>query len=295
MRVFQAVVEAGSFAGAADRLDLSRGMATKYVAALERQLNVRLLYRTTRKLALTEAGADYAARVAAILAQVDEASAVVSQLAVAPSGTVRVTASVDFGQRQLGRLLSEFHRAYPGIQIDLTLNNQHVDLLEEGFDLALWTTLQRNDERLVARTRIARIPSVLAASPGYLAERGVPQHPADLASHNCLHHSRQLGPAVWTLGSPAAPYDCHVAGSLSTNNNIVLIEAAREGLGIILQPRVMLQDDLQEGRLVELLPEWEKRGIALYALYPSRRFLAQKVKLLIDFLEARLQQQSRPA
>lgn len=151
-------MEVGSFAGAADRLDISRGMATKYVAALERQLNVRLLHRTTRKLTVTEAGSDYVARVAAILAQVDD-----------------------------------------------------VDLLEEEFDQALWTTLQRSDERLVAHTLIARIPSVLVAAPSYLAERGTPQHPSELTQYDCLHHNRQMGPAVWTLELPEAPYDCHAA------------------------------------------------------------------------------------
>jgi len=134
---------------------------------------------------------------------------------------------MDLDQRQLGSLLSEFHRCYPGIQLDLTPNNKHVDLLEEGFDLALWTALQRNDECLVARTLIGRMPSVLAASPDYLAERGVPQHQADLAGHNCLHYSAGSSgrrPGHW--GRAAAPYDCHVAWLAQYQNNIVPIEVA---------------------------------------------------------------------
>jgi DNA-binding transcriptional LysR family regulator len=293
MRVFHAVVEAGSFAAAADKLDLSRGMATKYVAALEKQLGARLLYRTTRKLALTEAGTDYASRVAAILAQVDEAAAAVSSQSLEPAGTIRLTASVDFGQRRLGRLLAEFRRRYPRVAVDLTLANKHIDLIEEGYDLALWTTLQPGDENLVARPLGRTFQHTLLAAPSYLAEHGTPRTPADLARHNCLHYSRRLTPNVWAFGPPEDPVRVTVSGSLSANNSTVLIDAARAGLGIVLQPLVLVQDDLASGRLVELLPEWEKPNFSLNAFYPARRYLPQKVRVLIDFLAEQLAQ-ARP-
>lgn len=290
MRVFHAVVEAGSFAAAADKLDLSRGMATKHVAALEKQLGARLLYRTTRRLALTEAGADYARRVATILAQVDEAAAAVSSQSQEPAGTIRLTASVDFGQRRLGGLLAEFRRRYPQVDIDLTLSNKHADLIEEGYDLALWTTLQPGDENLVARPLSRSFQHALLAAPSYLAEHGTPREPVDLARHNCLHFSRRLTPNVWSFGPEHAPARVTVSGSLRSNNSTVLIEAARAGLGIVLQPFVLVQDDLASGRLVELLPDWEKPSFTLHAFYPAGRFLPQKVRVLIDFLVEQLAQ-----
>jgi DNA-binding transcriptional LysR family regulator len=184
--------------------------------------------------------------------------------------------------------LAGFRHRYPQIDIDLTLLNKHVDLVEEGYDLALWTSLQPGDENLVARHLMGPIYSVLVASPSYLAEHGTPQTPADLASHNCLHYSRQLEPSVWTFGPASAQVSVRVSGSLRTNNSVVLIDAARAGLGIVLQPSVLVSEDMASGMLVELLPEWEKPSMALYALYPARRFLPQKVRVLIDYLGEQL-------
>lgn len=293
MRVFQTVTEAGSFAAAADRMDLSRAMVTKYVAALEQQLGVRLLHRSTRRLSLTEVGADYIQRVASILAQVDEAAAVASSQSQTPAGTLRITASVAFGQRRLGTLLAEFHRRYPEISVDLILTNRHIDLVEEGYDLALRTSLHASEENLIARLLLGPIYSTLLAAPSYLEKHGTPQTPADLVHHNCLRYSRQLESNAWTFGPPQSPVTVRVSGSLSTNDGTVLLDAARAGLGIVLQPSVLVSDDVASGRLVELLPDWEKPSTALYALYPARRFLPQKVRTLIDFLSEQLGHLSR--
>lgn len=284
MRVFQAVVESGSFAAAADHLNLSRGMVTKHVAALEQELGVRLLYRTTRRLTLTEIGSDYLARVSVILDQVDEASTAAGCKGGAPTGTLRLTAGVDFGQRRLGCVIAAFRKRYPKISVDLTLSNRHTDLVEEGFDLALRTDLQATDEKLAGRKLFGPLNNMLLSSPDYLAEHGTPSEPMDLTGHNCLLNKRRFEANHWVFGVGENSVSVPVRGSLSANNNIVLIDAARMGLGIILQPQVLVADDLESGRLVEVLPDWEKTSTTLYALYPERRFLPLKVRVFIDFL-----------
>lgn len=284
MRVFQAVVEAGSFAAAADQLALSRGMVTKHVASLEQQLGVRLLHRTTRRLTLTEVGADYLARVTAILTQVDEAALAASSQSNTPAGTIRMTAGVDVGQRRLGHLLAAFRQVYPRIDVDLTLSNRHVDLLEEGFDLALRTADHAADERLVGRKVLGPLNNMVVASPAYLDVHGRPRTPAELRQHNCLFNRHQFESNYWTFGPSSDPVRVPVNGSLSANNNVLLIDAARAGLGVVMQPQVLVAEDVESGRLVELLPDWEKASTTLYALYPERRFLPQKVRVFIDFL-----------
>lgn len=182
MRVFTAVVEAGSFAGAADKLDLSRGMATRYVAQLQAHLGVRLLHRTTRKLSLTEAGGDYYQRATQILAMVEEAESLAAQEASLPRGTLRIATSVGFGVRHMDRAITEYLQRYPGVGVDLTLNDRVVDLVEEGFDLAVRVAKQI-DPGLVAR-RLTRARTVACASPGYLKRHGTPNSPEQLTGHS---------------------------------------------------------------------------------------------------------------
>ncbi|WP_097461459.1 LysR family transcriptional regulator [Mangrovitalea sediminis] len=288
MRVFKAVVDSGSFAAAADHLQLSRGMVTKHVAALEQQLGARLLYRTTRRLTLTEVGADYLVRVGTILEHVDEAASVVSCKNGTPNGLIRMTSSVEFGQRRLGGLLAEFRREFPEIDIDLTLSNRHTDLVEEGYDLALRVNLHSVDEKLVGRPLMKPLNNMLLAAPSYLEANGTPRTPMDLVAHNCLYNKRRFETGHWIFGPESDPVEVAVKGSLVVNDTAVLIDAAREGLGIVLQPQVLVADDLVAGRLVELLPDWEKPSTTIYALYPARRFLPHKVRVLIDFLIDRL-------
>ncbi len=285
MRVFTAVVDAGSFAGAADKLDLSRGMATRYVAQLEAHLGVRLLNRTTRKLSLTEAGNDYYQRATQVLAMVEEAETSVAQEASVPRGTLRVTSSVTFGVHHLGRAITEYLQQYPGVQVDVTLNDRVVDLIEEGFDLGI-RVATRIDPGLVAR-KLTPARIVVCASPGYLKKHGAPQSPEELTGHNCLSY------AYWSLGNEwhfrrkGVERKVRVSGNLRGNNGDILVNAAIEGVGVILHPTFLVYEPLREKKLVRILPDWEADDLTVFAVYPNRKFLPPKVRSFIDFLAER--------
>ena len=286
MRVFTAVVDAGSFAGAADRLELSRGMATRYVSQLEAHLGVRLLNRSTRKLSLTEAGAAYYQRAAQILGMVEEAEHSVVQESSQPRGTLRITTSVAFGVHHLGWAITEYLQKYPEVQIDVSLNDRQVDLIEEGFDLAI-RIATRIDPGLVAR-KITYARVVACVSPGYLKLHGTPKKPEDLAHHNCLSY------AYWSLGNEwhfrrkGVERKVQVSGNLRGNNGDILLNAAIEGLGVILHPTFLAYGALREKKLVRILEDWETEDLGVYAVYPNRTFLPPKVRSFIDFLVERL-------
>jgi len=285
MRVFTAVVDAGSFAGAADKLDLSRGMATRYVAQLEEHLGVRLLNRTTRKLSLTEAGSDYYQRATQVLAMIEEAESSVAQEASIPRGTLRVTSSVTFGVHHLGWAITEYLQRNPGVQIDVTLNDRVVDLVEEGFDLGI-RVATRIDPGLVAR-KLTPARMLTCASPGYLKKNGMPKSPEDLVSHNCLSY------AYWSLGNEwhfkrkGTVKKVRVSGNLRGNNGDILVNAASEGLGVILHPTFLLYEALRQRKLVPILEDWETDHLTVFAVYPHRKFLPPKVRSFIDFLAER--------
>ena len=285
MRVFAAVVDAGSFAGAADKLDLSRGMATRYVAQLEAHLGVRLLNRTTRKLSLTEAGTDYYQRATQVLAMVEEAETSVAQEASVPRGTLRVTCSQAFGVRHLGWAISEYLRLHPGVQIDVALNDRVVDLVEEGFDLAV-RVAARIDPGLVAR-KLAPARIVACASPAYLKQHGVPKSPEDLGGHNCLCYAYWSLQNEWHFRRRGEERKVRISGNLRGNNGDILRTAAIEGLGVILHPTFLVHEALREKKLVRILPDWKVDDLAVYAVYANRKFLPPKVRSFIDFLADR--------
>ncbi len=285
MRVFNAVVDAGSFAGAADKLDLSRGMATRYVAQLEAHLGVRLLNRTTRKLSLTEAGSDYYQRAVQILAMVEEAETSAAQEASVPRGTMRVTSSVAFGARHMGRAITEYLQRYPGVKIDLTLNDRVVDLVEEGFDVAL-RIAARIDPGLVAR-RLTRVRIAACAAPAYLKRHGTPVSPEQLSGHNCLTYAYSSSQNDWRFRRRGVEKTVRVAGNLQGNNGDILVSAAIEGLGVVLQPSFLVYEALRQKSLVRILPDWEADELSLFAVYPHRKFLPPKVRSFIDFLAER--------
>ena len=285
MRVFTAVVDAGSFVGAADRLGLSRGMATRYVAGLEEHLGVRLLHRTTRKLSLTEAGVDYNERAIQVLAMISEAESSVAQEASTPRGTLRVSSSNAFGARHLGLAIAEYLQRYPGVQVDVTLNDRMVDMVEEGFDVAI-RVASKIDPGLVSR-KLARSRLVVCASPGYLQKHGAPSVPEDLAQHQCLTYSYVSSPNEWHFKREREERRIQVSGNLRGNSGDILRNAAVEGLGITLQPDFMIYEALREGTLVRILPDWETDDLAVFAVYPNRKFLPPKVRSFIDFLVER--------
>jgi DNA-binding transcriptional LysR family regulator len=282
MRVFTAVVEAGSFAGAADKLDLSRGMATRYVAQLEEHLGVRLLQRTTRKLSLTEAGNDYNERAIQILTMIAEAESSVAQEASVPRGVLKVSSSNAFGARHLGLAITEYLQQYPGVQVDVTLNDRVVDLVEEGFDIAI-RVATKIEPGLVAR-KLARARLLVCASPGYLKKHGVPKAPGDLVKHQCLTYAYVSSPNEWRFRREGVEQSVLVSGGLSGNSGDILRSAAAGGLGITLQPDFMVYEALRERKLVRILPDWETDDLTIFAVYPNRKFLPPKVRSFIDFL-----------
>jgi DNA-binding transcriptional LysR family regulator len=285
MRVFTAVVEAGSFAGAADKLDLSRGMATRYVAQLEAHLGVRLLNRTTRKLSLTTAGADYYQRSTQVLALIAEAESSAARDAAVPCGTLRITAPVIFGGCQLVGAISDYLRRYPAVQVDLSINERIVDLVEEGFDLAVRVARQV-DPGLITR-QLTRSRTLLCAAPSYLMNHPAPQSPEELANHNCLFYPHSLYRNQWLFMRDGERHAIRISGNLRAGNGQALVNAAVQGLGVILEPDFLVDEALQQKRLLRLLPDWETGEISVFLVWPNRKFLPPRVRSFIDFLAER--------
>jgi len=285
MRVFATVVDAGSFAGAADKLELSRGMTSRYVKQIESHLGVRLLNRTTRRQSLTEAGQDYYQRATQVLAMVEEAEQSAAQGSAEPRGTLRVNASVAFGARHLGPAIGVWLKRHRQVKVDLTLNDRVVDLVEEGFDVAV-RIARRIDPGLVARP-ITRARLVACASPAYLKEHGTPKSPADLARHNCLTYAYSGNQREWRFARRGRDRAVKVSGNVHGNNGDILCSAAVEGLGVILQPTFIVYELLREKKLARILEGWETDDFTIYAVYPSRQFLTPKVRSFIDFLVER--------
>ncbi|HEY6095167.1 MAG TPA: LysR family transcriptional regulator [Gallionellaceae bacterium] len=285
MKVFATVVESGSFAAAAERLDLSRAMVSKHMAHLEGHLGSRLLNRTTRRLSLTEAGTGYYERCQHILKDIDEAELAATELTSAPRGTLRVTAPLVFGVLHIAPLIADYLALYPEAKLDFTLDDRNIDLVNEGYDLAIRIG-NLAESGLVAR-RFARDRLVVCGSPEYFRRHGVPRVPDDLGKHVCLGYSYEESINEWQFSGPDGEHRVSVSGNLRANNGDLLRVAALGGAGIVLQPRFLVGADLREGRLQAVLTDYESRELGIYAVYPSRRFLSAKVRTFIDFLVER--------
>lgn len=286
MKVFAAVVDTGSFAAAAERLDMSRAMTSKYVAHLEERLGTRLLQRTTRKLTLTESGAAYYERCVQILADISQAEEGAARQSEAPRGTLRLTVPVSFGILHMGPMLSDYMKQYPEVKIDLLMVDRRVDLIEEGLDLAVRIG-SLPESGLIAK-KLASDRIAICGAPDYFKRHGVPQKPADLAHHNCLTYSYAANGDDWKLTGPDGTYSVKVAGSLRATNGDMVKLAALGGVGVMRQPRFLVGEDLRAGRLVEVLREYQSGELGIYAVYPSRKHLSAKVRSFIDFLAAAL-------
>ena len=283
LRVYCAVVEAESFTAAAERLEMARSMVTKHVAALEEHLGVRLLNRTTRRIGRTEAGHAYYERCRELLAELDALDASVHELVEQPRGLLKVSAPLSFGIRHLGPAVAGFMALHPAVRVDLQVNDRVVDLIEEGFDLAIRVGRLR-DSSLVARP-LASTRVLLCASPTYLRRHGRPASPAELPLHRCLSYSYSSTGDAWRLvgpgGSVASP---RIGWTLRSNNGDVLREAALQHQGIILQPHFLVSDALRARRLVEVLPGWHGGELTVNAVYPHRRHLGAKVRAFVEHL-----------
>jgi DNA-binding transcriptional LysR family regulator len=279
--VFVAVVSRQGFARAAETLDTSPANVTRYVADLEAHLGTRLLNRHSRKLSLTESGAALYERARAILADVDEAVAVSTSASLRPQGRLRVNAPLSFGLLHLASRWPRFAQRHPQVELDVALIDRVVDVVEEGFDLAI--RISRSGSTAHAARKLATSHNVVCASPEYLRTHGTPSTPAELARHACIVYE-YVG-SEWTLlDADGRPQSVRVRAVMQTNNGDTAAAAARAGMGIVWQPTFLVGPDLRAGRLVPLLPGWRVPDIDILAVYPSRRHLSAKVRAMIDFL-----------
>ena len=283
LRVFVAVAEAQSFSNAARALRIAKSAVSRQVSDLESDLGARLIHRTTRSLSLTEAGRAYFERAARILADLDDANRAVGELQAAPRGRLRISAPMSFGFLHLMPALSDFMARYPEVVVDLAMNDRFVDLVNEGFDVAIRiATLP--DSSLIAR-QLAPARRVICASPNYLSTHGAPRSPNDLKTHACLFNSNLPSAREWRFVSPDdVPVPVTVNGRLSVDNGDALRVAALCGLGLANLPTFIVGVDLQSGALATVLDSFVAQDLSISAVYPPSRHLSPTVRALIDFL-----------
>ncbi len=284
LEVLSKVAAAGSLSGAARLLDMSPTMVTKHLAALEARLGTRLFHRTTRRLTITEAGRRYLDLAERVLGDFEAAESAIAADRVEPRGLLRLNVPLAFGTRQIAPLLARFAALYPGVSVELGLNDRLVDLIEEGWDLAIRIGSLR-DSTLVAR-RLAPCRMMICAAPAYLAAHGTPRTTADLADHNCLGYTlAQAGPTRWRMGGNKTSVDVAVNGNLRANNGDALLAAALAGQGLIYQPTFIVGDELRAGRLVPVqLDVAPSDLLAVHAVYLPDRTPSAKVRAFIDFV-----------
>lgn len=282
MQVFARVAELGSFVRAAEALGLSTTVVSRRVQQLETRLGARLLQRTTRRLSLTEAGREYLSRVQAILAALEAAEALTLDARAQASGTLRVSAPVSFGIRHLAPRLGAFTRAHPGVRPDLALADRVVDLVDEGIDVAIriGRALQPT---LVARP-LTTTRLIACASPAYLARHGAPQTPADLRGHQVLGYAYAATGDTWHFRDGGRDVQVRTQPVLRSNNGDLLLEAAEQGLGLVLHPGFLVAESLRAGRLRRVLAGFETPALTVHAVYPAREFLPAKTRVFVDFL-----------
>ncbi len=286
MTVFVKVVEQGSFARAAERLNMSTSAVSRQIADLEAHLTTRLLNRTTRRISLTESGQAYFERALHLLADLEEAEAVVSSSTVNPRGTIRLTCSTSFGVPHLAPAIGAFQSRYTDVRFDISASNRFVDLVEEGLDLAIRIG-DLGNPNLIAR-RIGSMRLVACASPDYLKRNGTPNHPDDLARHNCFTYEYSPVKCQWTFQDPKNnEIKVRIEGSVHANNGEMLAAIAAAGVGIALEPDFIVKPLLESGALVEILKNFQPAPTNIYAVYASRRHLSAKVRTFVDFLAER--------
>lgn len=288
MQVFARVAALGSLSAAARAVGMSQTMATRHIAAIEQHLDIKLLHRTTRRITLTEAGRRYLDAIEHILVELEEAEAATSADRSEVRGTLRLNAPVSFGIREIAPLLPEFARLYPKVTVDLGLNDRVVDLIEEGWDLAVRVG-RLADSTMIAR-RLAPCRTIVCGAPAYLAERGTPSAVADLRDHNCLSYtlSETLRSDRWAFG-PNGTVTVPVGGNLRANNGDALLAAALAGQGLIYQPTFVVSGDIRAGRLISIALDYPTLELAVTAVYPFDRRPPAKLRAFLDFLGQRIE------
>ena len=282
MQSFVAVVDAGSFVRAADVLDTSKAAVSRHVAELEQRLGVRLLNRTTRKLSLTDDGQTFYHRCTEIIAAINDAECELSSRSAEASGLLRISVPVTFGILHLAPLWGVFLSQHPKVTLDVSLSDRTIDLVEDGFDLAIRIS-QSPHPSLIGR-KLASTRMVLCASPEYLQQRGMPARPQDLADHDVISYTYWSSRDEWKFDGPDGPVTVKTNPRIHANSGDTCRAAALQDQGIILQPSFLIEGDLRSGALKEILPAYKSVELGIYAIYASRRQLPLKLRHMIDFL-----------
>lgn len=283
MEAFATVVDQGGFTDAAKKLGISKSAVSKHVSSLEARLGARLLNRTTRRVSPTEIGLAYYDRARRVLNDAGEADALVTSMQSAPSGLLRISVATDFGVNHLSPVLGDFLREFPEISINMVLNNRYVELISEGFDMAVRIG-ELEDSTLRAR-KLTDTTKRMIASPSYFQQFGRPQRIDDLNEHKLLHYSTHASGAVWKLTAPSGEKrQVRTSGWLTVNDGQSLLNACISGLGIAYLPSFLFADAMSRGLVEEAIPELPVESQGIYAVYPPGRFTQPKVRAFIDFL-----------
>ncbi|GAA78339.1 MULTISPECIES: LysR family transcriptional regulator [Pseudoalteromonas] len=280
MKTFLAVVQEGSFSKAADKLDISPQLVSKYISALEDNLHTRLLHRTTRKVSVTEAGNQYYQRCQQVLVDIEDMENSLNNLSENVSGVLSISAPMSFGTKHLAGLLVDFQKQYPNLKLDLRLTDQYVDIVEQGIDIALRIGVLKNST-LIAK-KIAPIHLAVFASPDYLERHGTPQTLLDLQSHNYLRYSLSE-PTKRLFGVNELKSELKLESNFVANNGDLLLNTAIAGGGIAMQPTFIAGEALAQGKVVRILQDYEPDPMGLYMVYANRQFLPSKVRAFVDF------------
>ncbi|MEZ5646445.1 MAG: LysR family transcriptional regulator [Burkholderiaceae bacterium] len=282
MQAFAAVVDAGSFVRAAEHLQVSKTAVSRLVNDLEARLGIRLLHRTTRRLSLTGEGEVFLGRCRDLLSGVQEAEAEVTAGADTAVGLMRLNVPVSFGLIHLAPLWPAFLQQHARVRLEITLSDRFIDLVEEGYDLAV-RIARLPDSSLVSR-KLTSTRLVLCASPQYLQRHGAPAHPAELAAHAVFTYTQLTTGDTWAFEGPQGPVSVKVTPLMRSNSGDTCCAAALQHQGVVLQPSFLVGHHLQSGALVELLPDYRSQELGVYAVYPSRKHVSLKVRVLVDFL-----------
>lgn len=288
IELFVQTAELGSITKAAESLDISNAAASRHLSSLEQRLAARLIERNTRRLFLTQVGEEFFKRCKGVLAEMKEAEADVSATLLEPSGTLTITASLSFSMKHLAPLMPEFTALYPKVSINILVANRYYDIMDSGIDLAIRTREFEPDSNLTVR-RLAETRRVLAASPRYLDRRGTPRCVEDLVNHEMMIYSYANRPneLAFTRGEEKRVVTVH--STMESNDGQVLRAAALEGMGILVQPKYILYDDIVAGRLIPILDDWDLPRLTVNIAFQTRRHLPARVRLFIEFLVSHFQ------
>ncbi|QUM74891.1 LysR family transcriptional regulator [Moritella sp. 24] len=279
---FVAVAETESFTAAAKRLGISTAQVSRQISALEERLSAKLFYRTTRKVSVTEVGGIYYQHCRQVMDGLADAERAISNLQSTPKGKLKITAPITYGERSVAPLVNDFVTQYPELEVQLVLSNQQIDLIDEGFDLAIRLG-QLGDSSMIGK-RLATRKQYVCAAPEYLSAFGAPHTLSELDRHNCLSGTLDY----WRFQEKGKARNIRVKGNFSCNSGPVLVDAALKGVGIVQLPDYYVQEYINQGQLIEVLPNYREPDDAVWALYPQNRHLSPKVRMLVDYLAKEL-------